>query len=403
MQGSCVFTRRPTSVCPYEVDFSPAPNEPEPVPEPQPEPVPEPQPEPVPEPQPEPVPEPQPEPDPEPSCADELEPNNRRRMASPLTLPASYSLEICTNDDEDFFSFNLENGQSVVAEIFFDHQRGRGDLDMRLFGSDSGSPLDSSEDTNDFERIEYQATTSGTFFLSVFGYIGSMGEYDLNVETRATICENDFYEPNDVQNAGFPLVVGVTGAQMCPGDDDWFRLLSAGPYGRIDVDAHDIELLVEVFNGDVSILNQSLIPGETTGIDFPTMQIDALLHVSAVRPSESGSYTIRYAAGVDTCISDDWEPNDAVNTATERMTPFSHVGTLCDGDVDILRPDYSDFGTIQISLSTTQDVTAVVVDENTFEVLATISPNSAQEVSALGQVLVVLASMNDAEYVLDVF
>src|SRR5687768_7448846 len=71
-----------------------------------------------------------------PSACEFGEDNQTRALAHPLTPVSGELGGICELGDHDFYSFNVTDGQVLVAEILFGQTGSRGDLDMRIYDVD---------------------------------------------------------------------------------------------------------------------------------------------------------------------------------------------------------------------------------------------------------------------------
>jgi hypothetical protein len=87
---------------------------------------------------------------------------------------------ICPENDQDYFWFEWEEGQTMRVRILFQHQVG--DLDMALLG---GPPdyleLAVSQGLSNRETITYSVVESGIYLIRVFGFAGATGPYTLQV------------------------------------------------------------------------------------------------------------------------------------------------------------------------------------------------------------------------------
>ena len=119
-------------------------------------------------------------------CADDdLEPNDVP-FAVPGLEDGSYDLDICPCRD-DWFAFDLLDGGSITAMATFESEVI--DIDLQVFrqaDAETGldNPVASSMTTTDSERVNYIATSGGTYYLRVFSFrAGSSGSYALDVSS----------------------------------------------------------------------------------------------------------------------------------------------------------------------------------------------------------------------------
>ncbi|MEZ5339181.1 MAG: PKD domain-containing protein [bacterium] len=85
-------------------------------------------------------------------------------------------------DDDDFYSFTLDDGGHVVIDLLFDGlNAGGADLNLRLIGSDGVSVLAESLSTNSNEHIEYDFRDGGTYYVRANRFLGARADYQLNL------------------------------------------------------------------------------------------------------------------------------------------------------------------------------------------------------------------------------
>ena len=104
-------------------------------------------------------------------CIDDagLEPNNLCSVATPVS-PATYpNMAICQGGDQDWYSIELQAGQTLSVNILFDHEIG--DLDLYLFkqGNCVGYKTSSSSSTSN-ESISWTSQTLSTYLIRVNGF-----------------------------------------------------------------------------------------------------------------------------------------------------------------------------------------------------------------------------------------
>lgn len=123
-------------------------------------------------------------------CADDdLEPNDVPFAVPPLE-DGSYDLDICPCR-EDWFAFELPDGGAITAMATFEHDAI--DIDLQLFEAADAemgldNPVATSMTTNDSERIDYTATSAGTYYLRVYSFrTGSSGSYGLDIATAPSL------------------------------------------------------------------------------------------------------------------------------------------------------------------------------------------------------------------------
>jgi hypothetical protein len=105
---------------------------------------------------------------------DTLEPNDTADTATPLPFGVSVMAAICPSND--FFQFaGTSSAQTDFVQIDFTHASGDLDIFLTL---PNGNSLISQGVTNQ-ERIEYDASISGTYTLRIIGFAGATNTYTL--------------------------------------------------------------------------------------------------------------------------------------------------------------------------------------------------------------------------------
>ena len=128
-------------------------------------------------------------------CQDDgFEPDDAPAQASATTLPfTSNGRELCPGD-ADYHAVDLFTGDTLVADLTFDHAEG--DLDFHVHDTDgtdltpcpgSCSPSNGQSGTSN-EHLEWLVDQAGcapcTFYLSVQGYLGASNVYDLAIDVQ---------------------------------------------------------------------------------------------------------------------------------------------------------------------------------------------------------------------------
>ncbi|MCR9164795.1 MAG: Ig-like domain-containing protein [Nannocystaceae bacterium] len=122
---------------------------------------------------------------------DSAEDDDTPAQAPSVSLPfTSTGRAVCSND-ADYHAVALSTGETLVADLTFEHAQG--DLDFHFHDTDgtdltpcpgSCSPSNGQSATDD-EHIEWTIDTPGcapcTFYLSVQGYLGAANTYDLDI------------------------------------------------------------------------------------------------------------------------------------------------------------------------------------------------------------------------------
>jgi hypothetical protein len=152
--------------------------------------------------------------------------NNSQQNATPLNQVGDYNLNLCLND-RDYFRFDLEQGEILTLQTEFNNQIA--DLDMRLtFPIISPAiPPESrlSNSTENFERIEIEAPTSGVYFLSVYLVGSGTLDYQLSVDKAAPVeCDLDRLDMglNNDQRTSASLLFPELYQDLIGCDLDWY-------------------------------------------------------------------------------------------------------------------------------------------------------------------------------------
>ena len=115
------------------------------------------------------------------TTGDTLEPNDSLSDAVDVGSGDAYDgLEISDSEDVDYFAVDVEEGETITANIEFSDEEG--DLDLEIQDSD-GDYLTSSISVSDDETAEYTASESGTYYVQVYGFSGATADYDIDIET----------------------------------------------------------------------------------------------------------------------------------------------------------------------------------------------------------------------------
>ena len=116
------------------------------------------------------------------SCSDDgLENNDSFGSATPMPPYTRSDLRICSGDD-DYFSLTLSRGATATIAVLFTHDP-YADIDVALYNS-AFNLVASAESASDDELLSYEAPTDGTYYIRVYGYLGSANDYDLDVAVR---------------------------------------------------------------------------------------------------------------------------------------------------------------------------------------------------------------------------
>lgn len=158
---------------------------------------------------------------------DTFSPNHTQASARLLQSGTFINLQRCAGRP-DWFVLELNAGEQLSISIT--HESGA-DLDARLF-DDQGRLLRADERRQSTIALDWRATRAGALALVVDGPLATSARYDLSIRrTSATGCIDDTREENDHPGEATPVSLAI-GAQarvplvVCPGDEDWVRLLN---------------------------------------------------------------------------------------------------------------------------------------------------------------------------------
>lgn len=172
-------------------------------------------------------------------CQDDTyEENDSRSQASaqPELVPDLYDMVSCprtgstTLADDDWFKIKLAAPSRVNLEIAGEAST---DLDLGLYRSD-GTRITSSTSRSASEMIT-KCLAAGTYYTRVYGYGYARNAYLFDYATTAETCStcvDDAIEDDDSRSqarpkvSSNPLTLPHTAAsnQICPNDDDWYRV-----------------------------------------------------------------------------------------------------------------------------------------------------------------------------------
>ena len=181
-----------------------------------------------------------------PACArieDSLEPNDSLAGASNVALGQPLNLRLCPLND-DWLKVPLLEGQGLAVAA-----KAKFDVGTEVFELDILSP-DGLVMTRAVQAKEGwlarmpMALQTGNHFIRVRGGIDTEADYQLSVQVLPPCQERDDpFEDNDQALQANPMGAevlggGLGGLQLCPGDDDWYRIeVAAGESLFIDLAA----------------------------------------------------------------------------------------------------------------------------------------------------------------------
>ena len=100
----------------------------------------------------------------------EVENNNTFGTANSLTLGVEMNGKISTTSDEDYFKFNVSNGQ--IINVSLSDIPSWCDYDIKLYNNTQTQVSYSNKSGNANEYIKHTATSSGTYYVRIYSYSG---------------------------------------------------------------------------------------------------------------------------------------------------------------------------------------------------------------------------------------
>ena len=283
---------------------------------------------------------------------DDFEDNDDFDSATALEPGAWPGLVLCDGDEGDWYTFELEEGQSVEAIAVFDPELGA--AAVTLYGPDATGADDPAEDEamgdGPYVRARAQVGAApGTWRVRVAATEGEAVVYSLRLAIYdgplPLDCEfDDLFEPNDTPAMAPALPADQTAEAIVCGENlDLYRLeVEAGELLNIRADfihaEGDIDLQLRDSAQSVVARAQS-----TTDNELIRYQAEAsgtlFLEVSLIDDSAVGNryeLTISRIPGFVelSCVTDDeYEQNEDLESATP-VTPGSYTAVRCAGDDD---------------------------------------------------------------------
>lgn len=190
-------------------------------------------------------------------CADDgNEPDDGRADAKVLPADVPYQGRLCAGDPDWFVLRNVAPQTRIEAQL--DFVDNLGDLDLELHRAGQGVPILTSNGLEDGERLSFDASFGGDYYLRVVGKGGDTNVYTLRASLlpgQATACVDDRYEANQGPlTASATVPPAKTEVTLCGGDQDWYRVSLRPGEG----------LTAEIGFSPEADLDLALYPGTTT-------------------------------------------------------------------------------------------------------------------------------------------
>ncbi len=263
---------------------------------------------------------------------DEYEPNNLPEDATTGLVDTAISLQFCPWD-ADIFSYHLDQGETIRADLTF--QQEDGNIDLRLVNA-NGEEVKRSDSTSDNEVLVYTAETAGDYLL--YAYILS------NYATSGTlyvakgfdaICAEDGYEDNDSTVQAIVMEQGTIEMTICPDDEDWLALDLADnehveAYIRYDVG--DEPMITHFLNTSLfSVQNPISMDG---GVYFDKVVNPGGRHYLKFAPPPITPREVAYSVEIKRCREDIYEDNDSSSRPTIAPMGVTSNLYICPEDED---------------------------------------------------------------------
>jgi hypothetical protein len=251
------------------------------------------------------------EPVPDPCTEGGIEPDARgdaRVLALDGTPQAG---RICASDT-DFFTFTLSFRSTVTVHSRF--VDANGDLDMRLVDA-GGATLGTSSGVTDDENI-VQTLEPGTYGVEMFGFLGALNTYTIDVTLQGCTPEDGFEQNNSVAQAT-PIASAAVSAARCPGDDDFYAVrLETGDSVSATLSGAGLTFSL-VSSVDGTVLANDVANGQGRRIDVSGLPAGRYVFRVTGAGAERVAYTLTpsIVPASGRCIDDGAAPNDTSATA----------------------------------------------------------------------------------------
>ncbi|MFM7440146.1 MAG: T9SS type A sorting domain-containing protein, partial [Snowella sp.] len=277
--------------------------------------------------------------------ADNFESNNTRLTARNLGLISGLrqenDLSIDTDTDRDWYKFEISQQGTDKHYLSIDFTNSLGDLDIILY-NEQGQLISSSKGVTDSETIPLSGLTQGIYYLEVYGYKGSINDYNLTINAPGFNVTPDRFEGangngnntrqkaislksadnnNWIREIGFNtwenLSIGLN-------DEDWFKfeLKAAGQsenYVAISFDTYQGDIDLELYDSAGTLRKSAK--------GFRNTELISLDKDSNGNPFAVGTYYVKvlgysgarnpnYTLSINTPGSDRFEDNDDKDSAT---------------------------------------------------------------------------------------
>ncbi|MDS0261146.1 S8 family serine peptidase [Haloarcula sp. S1CR25-12] len=267
--------------------------------------------------------------------SDPLEPNDRRRNATDVAVTDSYAGLVLGRMEQDYFVFNVSEGDLIDPRISFDHDMA--DVNATLTSS-NGTVVETSESDTDVETIDYEVSRSGSYYLRVASGDGNGALYDFQYGNTT----GDRLEPDDRGSRATTVSFGDSYENLTVGwaDDDYFAFdVEKGDLIDPEITPHQsaTDIRAELLTEDGTPVASASPNHEQLSYQAP-QNGTYYLQISQLNVDETSSYDLRYG----NATGDRLEPNDHRTRATPVSLGDSYENlTVSDWDSDYFAFDVS--------------------------------------------------------------
>lgn len=287
------------------------------------------------------------------SCLEDSHEPNESYSTADFLEPGSYDgLRIC-DDNEDYYIFAVLSPQIAVTVDAF----GNDALVTELL-NDTGNPLQPASSGSFSANFQSSNLPGGILGLHVSSADGQPATYAISVTAQDVSCTADDLEPNDTVSKAVLLSEGqFNGLNICPGDQDYFKLeIPSGTTLSALID-HSVE------QGDLDLY---LLAGDgTTTLSYAQTGTDDeeltasitqggthYLLVNGFYGSSAGyNLVLDFDKQSEVCLEDSFAPNQYEDEAV--MTPAATYAqlTACPGKSDWFALGLNGAETLEIAVS----------------------------------------------------
>ncbi|MCX7944410.1 MAG: hypothetical protein N2746_07885 [Deltaproteobacteria bacterium] len=260
------------------------------------------------------------------SCNDDIFENNDSESTSKDITSGVYKELILCPKDIDYYSFNLNNGEKIEISI-------SGDNILSEFYDTSGGK--NNLPINSKTSIEIQS--SGKYFLKIFSNSDIEQRYTINIAiiTNNSRCIDDGYEDNDSFNKSMEIPLNKEiYLTICPSDNDYFMVKTYRRPTKIILKSSK-NIPFEIYSPNDN--SEPLLYSESTDTSTEVAEFENLPETVILKVPQSSTaeqYTLKVETPLNTCVDDNFEPNNTTSGARRlEMGSYSSL-MLCPSDED---------------------------------------------------------------------